>query len=383
MLFRGIENYLFVNSKPRVMPHLKQYIETLNTRRVLQQDRSDNAPGYESNLVVLLRKILADADIPTLLSKSNDADCYFDILVYTAPGLNAIFDAVTTGLSFYDMAIRRSAVHTEEFFIPVTCQDPPDDLPFDLGWDKWQSVKPLRLVDIDSQELTFATYQDQIVFSSQPPTRAVMTIDVVALVLQYVTFLRTSDQVLPQPEYLHRYVVTPLLQDLQDLWLANIYGMMLSQPTWFITDPKQCLATIAGDTRYGFQGTELPIALREISSAISACQGGVINPSVLVQSLLLSDDNIPTYLETLINTISIEDHRQNFWMETLKDIRWLNILLSAYQLQPDFIGTKNLHTNLRRDVPIVYAMRPWQNCRSTRTSQVIQNILKELLIKSK
>jgi hypothetical protein len=70
-------------------------------------------------------------------------------------------------------------------------------------------------------------------------------------------------------------------------------------------------------------------------------------------------------------------------METLKDIRWLNILLSAYQLQPDFIGTKNLHTNLRRDVPIVYAMRPWQNCRSTRTSQVIQNILKELLIKSK
>jgi len=383
MLFRCVETYLLNHIQPRVMPHLKTYIETLNTRRILMAERTEHAPGYESNLIVLLRKILADADIPALLNKKSDLDCYFDILVFTTPRLNSIFDAVTTGLSFYDMAIRRSAVHTEEFFIPVTCQDPVASLPFDQGWDAWQQIRPLRLVDFDSKELTFATYQDQIVFSSSPPTRAVMTIDVVALVMQYVVFLREHDQVLPQPEYLHRYVASSLLQDLQDLWLANVYDMMLTQPTLFLTDPKQCMAAITGDTRYGFIGTELPIALNEVANLIANCQGGSVNPSVLLQSLLLSESNIPTFLNTLIATTSIDDHRQNIWMEALRDIRWINMLLNAFQLQPDFIATKNLHTNLRRDVPIICYQRVWNNCRSLKTSHVIQTMLQDLLMKCK
>ena len=167
MLFRCFETYLLTNVQPRVMPHFKTYIETLNTKRELLTERNINAPGYESNIIVLLRKILADADIPALLRKTSDLDRYLDILIFTTPSLNNIFDAVTTGLTFSDMAIRRTTPRTEEFFIPVSCQDPLALLPFDRGWDYWQKVKPLRLVDIDSSELTFATYQDQIYFSNK------------------------------------------------------------------------------------------------------------------------------------------------------------------------------------------------------------------------
>ena len=381
MLFRCFETYLLTNVQPRVMPHFKTYIETLNTKRELLTERNINAPGYESNIIVLLRKILADADIPALLRKTSDLDRYLDILIFTTPSLNNIFDAVTTGLTFSDMAIRRTTPRTEEFFIPVSCQDPLALLPFDRGWDYWQKVKPLRLVDIDSSELTFATYQDQIYFSNKtPPTRAVMTIDVVALILQYLAYLQgNSDSDIIQAEYLHQHVMVHLLQDLEDLWLGNMYCALLKQPTLFTENPKQCINKLMGDARYGFQGTELPIALRELSTLIASCKSRVITPAVLLQSLLLSTGNIPDFLVTLLITTTIDDRRQNYWMEAFRDARWLNLLYYAYQLQPDFVATKNLYRNLRRDLPILCAMRPWSNCRSLKTSQVVQNILQELL----
>jgi len=381
MLFRAVETYLLNHITPRTMPHLKQYIETLNTQRELYSQRNAVSPGYESNLAVLLRKILADADVPTLLAKKSDIDRYFDILVFTVPGLNGIFDTVTTGLSFYDIAIRRSAVRTEEFYIPVACEDVVASLPLDQGWDAWKTIKPLRLVDIDSQELTFNTYQDQIVFTSLHPTRAVFTIDVAALVLQYVAYLSSHDQAITQAEYLHQWVIGYLLQDLQDLWLSNIYQTMLQTSVWTLTKTKDYVTQITTDTRYGYHGTELPSALKELATMILACSNGSVTPSVLVQSLLLSNGSVPDFIRQLITTTSVEDHRQNIWMEYLKDSRWLNILLYAYILQPNFIATRNLFTNLKRDIPILCAQKVWHNCRSAQTSQMIQTGLTDLLLK--
>jgi hypothetical protein len=379
MLFRALDTYLLSHTTARAMPHLANYIETLNVRRELQTERTAAAAGYESNLVRLLRKILADAEIETLLRKAGDLDCYFDVLVYTVPRLNGIFDPVTTGLTFHDMAIRRSAVHTEEFFIPVACQDPVSDLPFDQGWDAWRAVKPLRLVDLDSLELTFATWQDQIVFSKLPPARAVMTIDVAALVLQYIAFLREHDQALAQPEYLHRYVLIHLLQDLEDLWLANVYGKLLARPSWFTDNPQRCIAQIIGDTRYGFPGSELAIALQEVAGLIATCRGGAVTPAVLLQSLRLSDGNIPGFLETLIATTATEDQRQGYWVEYLRDMHWLTLMYDAYQLQPEFVATQNLRRNLKRDIPILMFMHFANNARSPAVRQFIEQDLKTRL----
>ena len=380
MLFRALDTFLLSHVNTRVTPHLDTYIETLNVRRGILTERYETSPGYESNIVVLLRKILADADIPSLLVKSSDLDCYYDTLVYTTPSLNSIFDAVTTGLSFYDMAIRRSEIHTEEFFIPVQCRDPVATLPFDQGWDAWQSVRPLRLVDIDSLELTSATYQDQIVFTKLHPTRAVMTIDVVALVLQYVNFLRSNTQVMDQPEYLHHYVLVSLLKDLDDLWLGNVYTAMLAAPAWSTKNPSENITKqLIGDGFYGYKGTELPTALRELANMITACRNGSVTPAVLVASLPLTSCCVPDFIKQLIATTSTDDRRQTYWMEFLRDYRWLELLYQAYQLQPNFVASKNLYTSLRRDIPLIFNKRFWNNCRNQKVSNFIQTELQELL----
>ena len=382
MLFRSIDTFMLKQVQPRTMPHLSTYIETMNIRRGIITSRYVNAPGYESNIVVLLRKILADADIPSLLRKETDLDCYLDELRFTAPGLNSIFDAVVTGLKFYDMVVMRSSVHTDEFIIPVQCQDPIGTLPFDMGWEKWQTVNPLRLIDIDSLELTLHTYQDQIKFTKLHPTRAVLSIDVVALVLQYVNFLRESSQELNQPEYLHRYVLINLMSDLEDIWLSNVYAAMIKQPAWVVKNqPDSISKQLVGEGYWGWIGSELPTALKELAALITACRGGSITTAVLIASLPLTSSLVPAYLKQLIETTSTEDHRQLYWMEWLRDRRFLNLMLAVYQLQPEFIGTKNLFTALRRDIPLLINQKPWNNCHDSKIGVIMKNELQEIFDK--
>lgn len=382
MLFRSLDVYLQNTIQPRTLPHLNNYIETLNVRRLMVTDRFTNAVGYESNFVVLLRKILADANIPKLLKKSSDLDVYLDELVYTYKDLDSIFDAVTTGLTFSDMAIARNPKHTEEFLIPVQCSDPLRSYPLDKGWDAWKSVKPIRLVDIDSLELTFNMYQDQIVFKKDYPTRAVLTIDTTALVLQYLNFLKSDTSGIFQPEYLHKYVLVHLLEDLQDLWLGNVYNQLVTHSD-LENESQIDINQIMGDHYYGYVGVEFPTAVKELILYIHNVRNGTITPSVFIKSLLVSSGDIISFLKTLLATTSIDDRKQNNWMEYLRDIRWLTLIYNTFDLQPSFVGTKNLHTALRRDLPILYATRIWNNCHDPKIKQFIQTDMQEWMSRIK
>ena len=374
MLFRALDTYL-TNTTVRTMPHLNNYIGTLNTRRQMITSRFTNAVGYESHIVVLLRKILADADIPQLMKKASDLDCYLDVLMYTQKDLNQIFDATMTGVSYSNLLIAKNPKNTAEFLIPVQCSDPLQQLPFDQGWDAWETVSPIRLVDLDSRELTFNFYQDQIVFKSDFPTRAVITIDVVALVLQYINFLKIDTTGMYQPEYLHHYVLVHILRDLEDLWLGNIYSQALLS-----TSPKKDMNVdineIMADNFYGYVGVELPTALKEIFQFIQLVRDGNLYPASFINGLRTSNTTIDRYLVALLNTTTIADLRQYNWMEYLRDIRWLRILYDCYSLIPNYIGTTNLIRSLRRDMPIMYATRFWSNCHDPKTRQYIEDDMK-------
>ena len=372
MLFRAMDTYLHTSTAQRTMPHLNNYIGTLNTRRNMIADRAAIVPGYESRFVVLLRKILADADIPKLLKKATDLDIYLDVLIYIQKDLNQIFDATMTGVSYHNVLVARSNKTTAEFLIPAQCEDPLSELPFDQGFAAWQKIRPIRLVDIDSPELTFNLYQDQIVFKKEYPSRAVVTIDVVALVLQYINFLRVDTSGIYQPEYLHQYVIIHLLKDLEDLWLATIYNQLITSQDRFKSENID-INRIMGDDFYGYVGVEFPTAAKEILQFVDQTKNGNIYPDVFIHSLRTADSDISTYLRQLLTTTEIQNLRQYSWMEYLRDLRWLRLLYTVFNLVPDYIGTINLRRSLRRDMPILNATKFWNNCHDTTIRQYIQD----------
>lgn len=372
MLFRSLAEYFSPSIQPRVLPHLMHYIESLNIRRDIIATRFLDAPGYESMFIVLLRKILNDANIKQLLKESSDLDRYTNILQYTKKDLDAIYDSNVTGMSHSRLLIPRNANHTQEFLIPVGCVDPIAELPLDQGWDVWKTYRPIRLVDLDSDELTFNLYQDQIIFKKGYPSRVIVTIDVVALVLQYISFLQNDTSTMLQPEYLHKYVIVNLLADLEDVWLGNLYQKLITIPDLNIPIHVD-IREIMGDHYYGYVGVEFPIILNELTNLFKLVKTGVITPLVALKSLRLSHSCIPTYFQTLMMTTSIEDDRQYEWMEYLRDRRWLQLLYDLANLAPEFQGTKTLKTNLRRDLPILQSVKIWSNAHDQNLRDFIQN----------
>lgn len=376
MLFRALDTYLLRTAPIRHLPHLTTYIATLNIRRVIITQRHSVATGYESPLIVLLRNVLNTADI-TRRQGSSDLDIYTNTLIYTHHDLNAIFDSTTTGRSFSGLLVPHRTPATTQILIPVSTEDPLAMLPLDRGWGAWQHLRALRLVECDSLELSFQLLEDQLLFRTTPPSQLILTLDTTALVLQYLNYLRTPNAILTQAEYLHRYVVTPLLDDLEDLWLASVYTSTITH-TRTNTLPARCTLASLGDGYWGYPGVEISSGLNELAGLVRMCQGGGITPATVLASLPLSNTRVPEYLRHLLIATTLEEARQYLWMEYLRDLRWMQLLIEIYRLQPQYVGTRNLLTALSRDLPILMNLRIWTNCHTPQISAFIQSSMQDL-----
>lgn len=372
MLFRSLDSYLSPSVNARVLPHLNNYIDTLNVRRGMVAERFLNAFGNESKFIALLRKILADADISRLMKEASDLDVYMNVLQYTKKDLDAIYDPNATGISHTRLLVARNQNNTQEILVPVSSVDPLTDLPMNQGWSEWQKYKPVRIVDHDSQELSLNLYQDQIIFKQDYPTRIVITIDVVALVLQYINFVKQDTLGTYQVEYLHKNVIVHLLSDLQNIWLGNTYHKLVTTQDLDSLNHID-INQIMQDHWYGYVGVEFPTAVKEIVSYIQNVKDGSVKPDVFIKSLRMSNSCVVTYLQVLLETTYIDTLRQYDWMEYLRDRRWLALMYDTFDLVPDFVGTKTIKTSLRRDVPILAATRFWNNCHDLKTRQFIQD----------
>lgn len=371
MLFHGLDS--FTRPMPgKILPKLNNYIDTVNTRRNIIISRHTKAPGFESQGIRLLRKILADAYIDILLQKPDDYSRYIDVVRNIRDDLEDIFDPNSTGIQHRGVFVHQS-MGCEEFIFPIQRADLMGQLPMDQGWDAWSSVRAVRLLDADTQELSLHFTHDQLVFQKHYPTRAVIGIDVETLVLQYVHYCLEHPEIrrLPVPVYLHRYVMIGLLEDLQVLWLRNRYHDVLTNPIYARSTRIDVNEHIY-DNLYGYIGTQYPAAMQEVFSLFKTCKRGSVTPEVVLSSLRTLTYDIASYLKDLNTTAQVDDGRQTLWYEYLRDIRWVEFILDLYLLQPGFAQTINLIRLLKRDLPLAMNMRFWQNCKSAKVRAFIE-----------
>jgi hypothetical protein len=373
MLFRNIENYLgFVPG--RVLPKLNEYIKTLNTKRLLLEERYTASYGNESNCIKLLHYLLASDIMGDLLKKSSDIDRYFDVIQPSEDDISNIFDATSSGKIYQNMFIKKSAITCEEYLLPVKTLNPLQYFPMDKGWSHWKKVRPVRLVDINSHELTFNTVGDQVYFKKDHPTYAIITIDTGALLLQYTNFLLEKDinhDDVSLPTYIHQHVTISLVEDLQNLWLRNQYLKIIDAP-YYSTVRETDVNKYITDVMYGHIGSEYTQSMIDIYSLIKQCKDGTMTPEMLIGSLQTSRGSVTWYLYDMVNHCSLPDLRQYMWMVYLRDIRWIELISKVYKLNRDYIGTRNLMNTLKREIPIIANMKIQNNIRSSRTRALLE-----------
>jgi len=377
MLFHGLYHY----AKPmpgKILPKLNNYIDTMNTRRLFITSRHVNAEGFESAAVRLLRKILADAPMHLLLQKADDFSRYLDIVHPIKSDLDDIYDPNSTGIQHRGVFVH-SSNKCEEFIFPIQMADPIKQMPMEGGWGAWMDMRPVRLLDADTDELSLHFTHDQLYFRTHPPRRAVIGIDVECLVLQYTNYCLATSKIdrLTVQEYLHRYVMIGLLEDLQVLWLRNRYLDVLTNPIYSHSSRIDVNEHIY-DNLYGYIGTHYPGAIQEVFSLFQNCKKGAVAPAVVLSSLRAVSGDMSTYFTGLADLTQVDSGRQTLWYEYLRDIGWVKLILALYQTQPNYPQTVNLIRLLKRDIPLALNMKFWANCKSSSVRDHIEAEITDL-----
>lgn len=384
MLDHMLAPLLQTPAQPHILTRLDNYLATLRVRQLQMIGRAIGLPGTNSGGARVMTQVLADADVANLnRSWTRDSDRWQYSLSDRLSTLERLFTPMIGGLSAAPLFVDHS-VRCAEFFIPVRPRDSIVRLTQTASWADWQFYRPFRVVDVDSDELTFETHADRIRFVRRPPTRLVYTLDVAGLVLQYASYVRehsvNSPTTLSLGDYLHRYVITEaLVEDLTALWLLHRYNAILQN-----TDTKIDLRGVIGDSArhgvYGQIGQTLSAALEDVRGLAVSVRDGNLLPGVLLASLKLSPSlNVHSAYRQLCDVNEIADVRQDRWMNFLRSYRWLEMILHLYRLNPTTPSMRTLGTALRRDLPLLISTRFWETIRHQPTRHWTERRIRHLL----
>jgi hypothetical protein len=374
MLLPLIDNYINKTAASRIMISANNYIKMINTRRSLVLERYNNQEGIESSPgVQLLKRIIEYVDTDYLLKNSDDVSNYINYLADLKPELDSLFDQVYINKIYTNIFIKSDKVKCSEYIIPIYCTDYLSQLPFNQSWDYWSTLSPVRILDTDSRELTFLTITDQVVYRKSMPTRAIIGIDVIMLILQCVNYLRT-DQSVELYAYLHHHVLSGFLIDLENLWLRNLYTDRMKVKLYnmhaSVTD------------FYGIQGIQYDSFIYDTDKLIGNCRDMSISSDVFLNSLRLSDTSVIEYLvDDYLPSTNLPALRQYRWLDYLKEASWIDLILSSYALQPDMVATRNLKKTLKRVLQITKNTKFWTFCHDINVRDYIQENLDDLLIR--
>ena len=342
LLFRTIGMTLQLpSSSGRIFPKLNQLVRHLDTQRNLVAERHSWAIGLASRGILLLQQIISSADPASLMSLDGDFQRCVE-LINLERILTGLFDVVDTGTRYKNTFV--AGQDCEEFLIPVRMDDYFRMLPFDQGWDAWDKIRPFRVLDHNSRELTFRTLNNQIVFKNRTPDYCIMGLDVITLVLQWLHYT----QEYPQNDmsmYLHEYVIGPILEDLQTIWLRHLYYDTITGSEFRRTGN-------AGDIYYGIPSDALQ-AMDSLTVQLPSVVAGSITPEAMLTSLpVYNEQSITSHILSLMDYCTIPERRQYWVYHYLTQMPWLKFVVAIFRMNRDYIRTRNLQTYLTRDIEI-------------------------------
>ena len=332
--------------------------------------------GHESPGVRLLRAVLSRADLPYLRSLSNNYDRYRYHLSTITDSLTDIFDHSDSGRAHRNCFFRSDQFTTDEFIIPTEDDRTFTTLPIaSETWEDWRKVRPLHLWSYNSDELSLHLLNDRLRFTAMPPSRAIILLDIVALVFKYYVWDTTQrfnepesarelvDKI-PQQYFLHKYVIVPLVWDILDQWLVQQLGKLAA-----VDDPTQLDEFSASQLEYSKQYG--PVSLHcargfaELWHLLADSRGST-HPSYIFNCKLLSSGSIHNrILAAEDGRLSIPITLRYMWQRWLRDRDLFWLYVRVFARRPDLPTTKSLLRHLSREMKRCINVRPWNQCRDT------------------
>lgn len=205
---------------PRPIIGYNRFLSNVKRRILKATLQYTDVEFLTSESINFVTSLLTTIHTPSALT-DDMFDVYMDTILDASPTVKRKFDIVMAGKATKTNTFIKGNT-TEEIYIPTKgivgkLANIAD------GWDVWKDIAPIKLVAVDSQELTLEWYH-QITYTKDIPTYAVFAIDVNALLTKYIIYLRHNGIGLENPkiyEFINREIIPFMYYDVLETWISN------------------------------------------------------------------------------------------------------------------------------------------------------------------
>lgn len=372
-------HYLLKPDNARSIPKLDRYLHYTKRRVQHFYTLYANQPEAGQQQMMLLSTLLDNADIPRLLQYDSLHDAYIHGILDQVETLVTLFDPTkSTQINqhgFVQSSHRSSSIHNT--ILPVQSRD---HYPFTQDWSAWQHLRPLRLVDVQSQEWSTLVYFDDLTLRRDPPPYVVVTLDTVGLILKYLSYCHYSGREYTQDnvqEFLHREIVLPcLLEDDLEQWILTQYTRIVQYPQHPIEIVQDSSWQHNSNVRLGDTFRDCFESVRQIVNTLPQHTSTV--PRLLASFKLPFRHDVSHFYHQLQTQTELPYERRYAGYAYLKSSRYYDLFISAMALDPYHPEIRSTLALFYRDLEIFTLSKPTAHIYDPHLASMIKTHLTDL-----
>jgi len=334
----------------RYIPYWKRMVDSLLRQMNLSRDRFLLSEQSATPASVFVRILLDTLDYESI---SNDPfEAYHQTIVP---------EAIMMGKKFYPL-VKSPRINrfvdkpVRELMLPTLgLIDNINYSPVD-NWDRLKSLKPLRLLSMDSMELKFPEDQMYLRYKREKPTFMCFAIDLPALLLmfwKYVQHEGVGFQNIDQDKFIKEHILVHLYEDLANCWLMNFLSAVLNEDD----DVLDSLIEFAKVNQYVGMSS-MNLAYNDIVDLVDRVGSDKIRLSALLDTEFFIGHDLLDYMNLHETKMVVGTDNRTIGFELLKSSTLLEILVSIIELQPDKT------TKIRKQFSLEYGMMLRSNWKS-------------------
>lgn len=332
------------------MPYWRRVIDSIQRQLKLSKDRYLRSEQRSTPSTQFVRIILDSIDY----SKLNSGDIFNDYYKYIIP------EVIVIGNKFYPL------VNTPR--INRFCDKPIHELMFPTrgligsklspidDWDRWEPVKPIRLVAHDSMEFDLPEDQLYFRFKKDKPGYMVFCVDISAIILKFIKFVENSEEdynSVDRDLFIRDHILSHIYDDIVDCWLINFLSACMESED----DVLDKLVEMSKYNQYvGI--SSLNLAYNDIQDLIARIRDRKIQISSIFDTELFQDTKLTDVMNLHEVSMVVGTDNRSIGFELIKSSVLLNILVNIVELQPE------LTTKIRRQFSLEYGIIRRSNWKS-------------------
>lgn len=222
---------------------------------------------------------------------------------------------------------------------------------------KWYEYTPLNIIYHNSPEYTTYMNKGTISFSSVLPDYFVLCMDIVLLLMHYCKICILTDEKIPIELYIKDFLWSNVQSDMKNIWLLNLIYSTIKKTDDMKSDSYD-KGMLIGELKseflssnrgyYSFLKNEFENGVSDILKIIEDCSIGKVYPETLLNSIKLTNgQSLIEHIKDINEKYYFDDFGNTRWINFMKDLFYIKLMLQVFKLQPRYSETKNLLVSLK------------------------------------